>query len=108
MRTSGVQTRVIEDIFDEVSRQHAKYGVQSLPYGTGSQEDIELAKIAKARCKANTPAEDNWRDILNEEITEAFAESDLVRLREELIQSIAVQFNIVAQIDRARSANDHS
>jgi hypothetical protein len=103
MRTSGVQTRVIEDIFDEVSRQHAKYGVQSLPYGTGSQEDIELAKIAKARCKANTPAEDNWRDILNEEITEAFAESNPKRLREELIQVSAVAMQWVACIDRKLS-----
>jgi hypothetical protein len=44
-----------------------------------------------------------WRDILLEEVYEAFAETDSDRLREELIQVAAVALSWVDAIDRRKS-----
>jgi hypothetical protein len=45
-----------------------------------------------------------WADILEEEIAEALAESDPVKLRAELVQSGAVIVAWIEAIDRARRA----
>jgi hypothetical protein len=105
---------VIVDVFIERSRQDDKWGEQNHPDGTGpglrflyhtdSNLDLrtgeELARIFKAKCGRNLPHEDNWRDILLEEVFEAMAESDFFALRKELIQVAAVAVAWVEDIDR--------
>lgn len=109
------------DVLLEISRereaQDAKWGQQNHPDGTGPQVSIlgltdvnldlrtgeELAGIFKRRCQANSPAQDNWRDILLEEVFEALAEKDPAALRTELVQTAAVAVSWVEAIDR-RSA----
>lgn len=83
----------------ERQRQLAKWGDQHHPDGTGRPGDVEDADRLRAACKANSPAEDNWRDILAEEIAEAFAETDPKLLRTELVQCAAVIQAWIANID---------
>lgn len=92
--------RLLGEVLDEMILQNAKWGEQNHPDGTGSKDDKDLAVIAKAKCQGNDPSSDNWRDILNEEVTEAFAESNPQRLREELLQIAAVAVQWVGTIDR--------
>jgi hypothetical protein len=97
--TPGLRT-IAEDVDAECGKQRARFGDPSYPNGTGRPGDREEADRLRAFCKANTPEEDNWRDILAEEVAEAFAETDTVRLRAELIQVMAVAAKWVAKIDR--------
>jgi hypothetical protein len=88
-KTPGLAAHMVA-VDAERQRQLAKWGAQSHPDGTGRPGDRENADYMRAICKANGPAEDNWRDILAEEIAEAFAETDPALLRTELIQCAAV------------------
>lgn len=92
--------RAASDVLNERDRQEAKFGPLHYPDGTGRPGDDETVKRLKAACKANTPAEDNWRDILAEEVAEAFAETDRSKLRTELVQVAAVAQAWVEDIDR--------
>jgi hypothetical protein len=82
--------RVAIDVTRERQRQDDKWGELHYPDGTGRPGDIHFAAGFKAICKANDPAADNWRDILAEEVFEAFAETDPAMLRAELVQVAAV------------------
>lgn len=75
---------------DEENRQVQKWGKQDHPSGTARPGDKELSDHYKAICQANGQEKDNWRDILAEEVFEAFAESEGPELVKELIQVIAV------------------
>lgn len=92
--------RVSADVRTERDRQEARWGVLSYPDGTGRPGDEETAQALKAACKANTPEQDNWRDILAEEVAEAFAETDPAALRAELVQVAAVAQAWAEDIDR--------
>jgi hypothetical protein len=90
---------------DERARQDAKWGEQNHPNGTGDEPGSRLrAKQADhAREVCQKHAADGtvtWLDILREELAEAFAESDPVNLRSELIQVAAVAVAWVEAIDR--------
>lgn len=89
-----------EAVDDERQRQIAKWGEQFHPDGTGRPGDRENADRMRAICKANGPNEDNWRDILAEEIAEAFAETNPELLRTELIQCAAVIQHWISNIER--------
>ena len=91
---------VLEEVIDERARQDAKWGEQNHPDGTGRPGSRELADWARARCQANGPGEDNWQDILTEEMYEAFAETDPMLLRAELVQTAAVIVQWIQAIDR--------
>jgi hypothetical protein len=91
---------LLAEVEEECFYQNDKWGEQNHLDGTGSQADKDRAAISKAKCQANTPVEDNWRDVLDEEVTEAFAESDPVLLRAELIQVAAVAVQWISAIDR--------
>ncbi|UBU09998.1 hypothetical protein [Nonomuraea gerenzanensis] len=97
-------TPVEEAIRDERRRQDAKWGEQNHPDGTGRPGDLAAAEQARAACQANGPTEDNWRDILEEEVREAFAETGFTTLRAELVQVAAVVVNWVESMDRRRAA----
>ncbi|MEV7034564.1 NUDIX hydrolase [Streptomyces sp. NPDC093272] len=88
--TTPGMTRHMTEVDAERQRQLTKWGEQHHLDGTGRPGDREESDRLRAACKANSPAEDNWRDILAEEIAEAFAETDSALLRTELVQSAAV------------------
>lgn len=82
--------RVLADITAEREAQHAAWGVQHLPHGTGPQW-LTLTKAARQDCEqAAVTGRLTWRHILIEEVAEALAEYDLIRLRGELVQGAAV------------------
>jgi hypothetical protein len=116
-----VTLAVLANVAVERRRQDEKWGEQNHPDGTGpDREFIDLdtldgdedfqrdgfithqgaANLFRDICKANGPAEDNYRDILMEEVAEAFAEMDPIALRTELIQVAAVAVQWVEAIDR--------
>lgn len=100
---------VLFDVARERRRQDAKWGQQNHPDGTGpgvywqfyDYPAAELAGIIRrATQEAFAQGKGTWRDILNEEVAEAFAEDDPAKLRAELIQVAAVAAAWVEAIDR--------
>lgn len=98
----------VEDVLRERNRQRVKWSTpddpddsRDLPDGTGQPGDPLRAMLAKQATDAN--AENgtiSWRDILTEEVCEAYAETDPDLLRAELIQVAAVAVKWVEAIDR--------
>jgi hypothetical protein len=92
--------RVMRDVVDERTRQVTKWGVQHHPDGTGDPDSAAGADYAKRVCEEHREAGTlTWRDILIEEIMESFAETDPMKLREELVQSAAVCAAWIEDID---------
>lgn len=92
---------ILQEVFDERKRQHAKFGEQNHPLWVPSLEDVKLADISKASCdNAFANGEETWRHVLQEEYCEALAESDPDLVRAELIQLAAVAVQIVEMSDR--------
>jgi hypothetical protein len=81
-----------DEVYAERGKQHAKWGVQEWPNGTatspGDQEMVDEAKRVTDLAMADGSV--TWRDILVEEVLEAFAEKEWPKLRVELVQSAAV------------------
>ena len=73
-------------------RQDSKWGVQHWPDGTATHvTDARSAREAKLKTDLHMQAGIvTWRDILHEEVREAFAEKEWAEIRQELIQSAAV------------------
>lgn len=92
---------VTGEVAAECQRQVELWGEQNHPDGTALSEDASLAEDVK-RLNDMFVATGNltWRDILWEEVREAFAESDRDRLREELVQVAAVAVSWVNALDR--------
>jgi hypothetical protein len=93
---------VTGEIRVERDRQNTKWGEQNHPMGTGIgpywAERAEVEKqVNDYRVERGTLT---WLDILAEEVYEAFAESDLYKLRTELIQVAAVAVAWVEALDR--------
>lgn len=99
------KAQVRDSVFEvnvERDRQEAKWGQQNHPNGDvrPSDDNKRAALYAKARCQKNTPEQDNWRDIMDEEITEAYECSNDADLRKELVQVAAVAVAWIEAIDR--------
>lgn len=82
---------ILETVIEERDRAMMKWGVQTHPDGTGGipaemlrDAAIEDTNLAAAR------GEVTWKQILMEEVREAFAETDLVALDNELMQVMQV------------------
>ena len=93
--------RVLSEVADERGRQHAVYGEQELPDGTGGINAITICDAI--RFEADSAARMGrltWMHILDEEVREAFAETDPTRLREELVQVSAVACQWIEALDR--------
>ncbi|MDA1062648.1 MAG: hypothetical protein O2895_07065 [Chloroflexi bacterium] len=93
--------RVLEDVARERRRQHGIWGEQALEDATGTPDDRE--HLGRVRERVEARARDGsiaWRDILIEEVAEAFAESDPAKMRAELVQVAAVAVQWVEAIDR--------
>lgn len=109
----------LQDVGDERQRQTEKWGEQNHPDGTGAElrpfmhtsvnldlrTGREVADILRASCDGKHQAGiGTWLDILLEEVGEASAESNPVRLRAELVQVAAVAVAWVEAIDRRGGA----
>lgn len=91
---------IANDILDEAGNQVDKWGVQAHPDGTGGQAAERIAEAAKAACDSDAKfGRTTWKGILDEEVKEAFAESNPIPLRAELIQVAAVALSWVRDID---------
>lgn len=99
---------VLDEVLGERERQHARWGEQNHPDGTGWLMDVtgecvrtELADQARAACqRADAAGALTWAHILEEEFHEAMACGDTSELRAELIQVAAVAVAWVEAIDR--------
>jgi len=96
----------LDEVFYERGAQDARWGEQNHPDGTGLPTDKASANFA--RLITDTNAKEGrltFRDILHEEVAEAFAETEPNKLRAELIQVAAVAVAWVEAIDR-RTASE--
>lgn len=83
--------KVVVQFVKERRAQNEKWGKQEHPDGTGLLGDKERADHARATCQGLAAhGKVAWRDILFEEVAEAFAEKDISALRTELVQVGAV------------------
>lgn len=97
---------VLLDVLAERRRQAQLHGVQTLPDGTGDPASRITRDVSQMLCDRSTANGTLcWRDILREEVSEAFAESNRDKLREELIQVAAVAVQWVEAIDREAGRN---
>lgn len=95
-------SHILNDIVAEVGAQLQKWGDQHHPIGTGSSVQSMEAEYYRARCKAAAAdGSITWEHILQEEIAEAFAESNFSLLRNELVQSAAVIVSMIRDIERS-------
>lgn len=94
---------VLTDVLAERHRQHARWGEQSLPFGTGRNTQIErLRQLRNINAKARAVGVPlTWSEVLTEEVAEAMAESNPWRLRAELIQVAAVAVQWIEHLDRS-------
>lgn len=96
MRYPGIVAVAIERI-----QQDERWGEQNHADGTGDVYWKVVAEDAKRVCEAaRGRGEMTYQHVLDEEVCEAFAESDPVRLREELVQVAAVAVAWIEAIDR--------
>ncbi|MGW2515005.1 hypothetical protein ACWC0A_37685 [Streptomyces scopuliridis] len=94
------QARILADVKAERDAQDALFGVQDLPDGTGPEFVRQADKHREACDDAFQLNYGTYRHVLLEEVYEAMAETDPVKLRAELIQAIAVGVKWVEAIDR--------
>jgi 8-oxo-dGTP pyrophosphatase MutT (NUDIX family) len=93
-------TRVLAGIAGERQAQDARWGIQEFPDGT-SAALAPAAELAKEQVgRAYQAGGLTWREILAEEVAEAFAETDPELLRAELVQVAAVAAKWIQAIDR--------
>ena len=93
---------ILHEIKQERRRQDDKWGEQNHPDGTDTKWAV-VANRMKAQCERKArDGKLTFRDIFEEEIWEAYAETDETKLRAELIQAAAVLVNWIGAIDRRR------
>lgn len=96
---------IYDDVCDELDMQLERWGTLPHPSGTFSGY-----KVASEMMKINTDylAKVNgltWRDIVSEELLEAFAEEYWPKTRSELIQTAAVIFSWIIEKDKEHAGN---
>lgn len=111
--TYALRLKVLREVDTERNLQDAAWGEQNHANGTGGDEvdDIDgdlkpwavQADLAKRMCEYHRGnGRMTYLDVLREEVYEAFAESDEVKLRDELLQVAAVAVLWVEKLDRTR------
>lgn len=105
-------SNVLEEVLQERMKQHAKWGEQNLPDGTGpnyllfgrTETDATNLTLRNAAIRVTDSRSMmgilSYSDILLEEVFEAISETDQKLLRAELIQCAAVAVQWVEKIDR--------
>lgn len=100
---------VLGEVYGERARQDEKWGEQNHSDGTAANIPWPLfvgdatAAARRAKQRADERAKTGtvtFRDILTEEVAEAYAESDPAKLRAELVQVAAVAVQWIEAIDR--------
>lgn len=101
-REQAARENVLDDVRTERVRQDNRWGEQNWPDGTGEfASDDRSAVLAKQKCEQRRAAgKMTWRDVMHEEIAEAFATVVPLDLRAELVQVAAVAVAWVEAIDR--------
>jgi hypothetical protein len=100
-RTFCPREIAIADVGNEMHDVDMTFGLQQHPHGTGHPHDVVLAAYLRDETvKAAAEGRLTWRDILLEEVGEAFAETDLRALRAELTQVAAAAVLWMEAIDR--------
>jgi hypothetical protein len=95
------QRKIVDDVLHERDAQDAIFGIQDLPNGTDAGSFGPSADAHRMECDAAFAAGcGTFRHVFLEEVFEAMAETDPVKLRAELIQTIAVGVKWVEAIDR--------
>ncbi|WP_344144326.1 hypothetical protein, partial [Polymorphospora rubra] len=108
------QDGVLAEIAAERARQDAKWGEQNHPDGTGPNivwaftgPAAYVAETARAECdRLHAEGHGTWRDILTEEVAEAYATDSPAALRAELVQVAAVVVAWVEAIDRRTAGQE--
>lgn len=102
MRTMAL---ILENVYDEMGRQDAKWGAQSLPDGTGPALTVvgvradNIAEALKDRCDdLDSMGETTWGATMIEEAFEVLAEDDPAKLDAELVQLVAVGLQWLADL----------
>lgn len=91
---------VLVDVAAERRRQHCLWGEQNLPDGN-TPEIVGLANAQKKLCsRATRDGLLTWRMLIDEELYEGHAETDLARLRNERVQLAALVVQQIEHIDR--------
>lgn len=100
----GITYSFLPAIVTEMARQLTKFGLQDHPNGTGgpiARETCDRARaLTDARAKNGLIS---WRDISDEEHTEALAEAGFEELETELLQDIAVKLSWLGAIQRRKN-----
>lgn len=95
---------VLYEVGHERLKQEAKWGEQSWPDGTGGLTSEWWSIMARRDCQAaHADGRLTYRHILDEEVHEAFAETDPEKLKAELIQVAAVAVAWVEKLIREES-----
>lgn len=103
------QVRLLETltaIRDERKRQDLKWGEQNHPDGTTEDYRLAAESLKMYNDLAAKAGNITWRDILMEEVFEAFTETDPEKLAEELVQVAAVAVAWLEHIKRRQEAKD--
>ncbi|MEY9961525.1 hypothetical protein [Streptacidiphilus sp. MAP5-52] len=90
-----------EEVDIERQRQLGLWGDQRHPDGTGGAFLVSMAETLRTECReAAERGEVTWRQILMEELAEAFAETDRAKLTVELVQAAAVIAAWISDLNR--------
>jgi hypothetical protein len=85
---------ILGEVDDERRRQIAKWGDQSHPHVAYDGRTLSYWRdqrdFAQRDCDSTGPRDISWEQILLEEVTEALAEPEWPKRRQELIQVMAV------------------
>lgn len=96
-----------EEVDLERQAQIKKFGDQHRPLGMGDPGDHNLADmIREASDVAEETGHRTWRHVILEEVYEALAERDPVRIKEELTQVAAVCQAIIHDLPRQPVVGD--
>lgn len=91
----------MRDVVAERHNQDHKWGEQNHRDGTGGEMLPAIAAASREICQhASAMGNVTWKMILQEEVSEAFAETDTAKLRAELVQVAATAAAWVEAIDR--------
>ena len=97
---------IVDDVLAERERQHEQWGVQDIPLGT-STDWKDLENFFRSECQSKTAdGTVTFLDVLMEEVFEFAAEGDAAKARDEMIQVLAVGFQVVEAIDRRAADAD--
>lgn len=100
--------KILDAIVQERDLQDDKWGIQNRPNGTS--DDVRLiceAINAKYRChKLSEKGHLDWKSILTEEVTNAFATGNDNDLRKKLLQVAATAIIWIECIERRPASSD--